>query len=49
MDVDPSSCRSHLSSLSCHDRRQPISPFPSTHAASSAMPYERSLTIIFGS
>ncbi|KIK01530.1 hypothetical protein K443DRAFT_6819 [Laccaria amethystina LaAM-08-1] len=41
--------KSHLSSLSCDNRRQPISPSPPTHAASPAMSYKRSPTLVFGS
>ena len=38
--------RSHPSNLSYQNSLQPISPSPPTHAASSVMPYECSLTVV---
>ena len=48
IDVDPQTQQIAPASLSYHNPRQLIFSSPPTHAASSAMPYERSLTVVLG-
>ena len=49
MDVNPSTPIDRPLSLSYPNLCQPIFPSSPTHAASSAMPHERSLTVVLGS